>query len=98
MVWNNSTVGSNELDGVAKAYVSVVNDIATFINPTPPTNIITNETILTKYSIKQALKVFEKRLRLQYTKNNISWMISGLLNLRNPKISVMISGKGVWHI
>ena len=58
---NNPIVGSNELHSVAKAYINVVNDINSFIKPTPPTNIITNETILTQYSIKQGLKVFGKK-------------------------------------
>ena len=57
---NNLNVGSNELHSVAKSYSNVVNAIAVFVKPTPPTNIITNETILTQYSIKQGLKVFGK--------------------------------------
>ena len=61
MRWNNLIVGSNELHSVAKSYVNVVNDIATFVKPKPPTNIITNETILTRYSINQGLKVFGKK-------------------------------------
>ena len=55
---NNLIVISNELHSVAKAYANVSNAISVFIKPTPPTNIITNETILTQYSIKQGLKVF----------------------------------------
>ena len=47
MGWNNLIVGSNELHSVAKAYVNVVNAFDTFVKPTPPTNIITNEKILT---------------------------------------------------
>ena len=58
---NNLIVGSNELHSVAKAYFNVVNDIATFVKPTPPTNIITNDTILMQYSINQGLKVFGKK-------------------------------------
>ena len=58
MEWNNLIVGSNELHSVAKAYVNIVNAIAFFVKPTPPTNIITNMTILTQYIIKQGLKVF----------------------------------------
>ena len=61
MGWKNRIVRSNELHSVTKAYVKVVNDIATFVKPKPPTNIITKETILTKYSIKQGLKVFVKK-------------------------------------
>ena len=61
MGWNNLIVGSNEIHNVAKAYVKVVNDITSFVKSTPPTNIITNETILTQYRIKQGLKVFVKK-------------------------------------
>ena len=48
MECNNLIVGSNELHSVTKAYVNIVNAIDTFFKPTPPTNIITNETILTQ--------------------------------------------------
>ena len=58
MGWNNLIVGSNEIHSVAKSYVNVVNAITSFVQPTPPTNIITNKTILTQYSIKQGPKVF----------------------------------------
>ena len=60
MGWNNLIVDSNEIHSVAKSYVNVVNDITSFVKPTPPTNIITNETILTQYIIKQGLQVFKK--------------------------------------
>ena len=43
---------------VAKSYINVVNAITSFVKPTPPTNIITKETILTQYIIKQGLDVF----------------------------------------
>ena len=46
------------IHSVAKAYVNVVNAITPFFKPTPPTNIIANNTILTQYSTKQVLKVF----------------------------------------
>ena len=58
MGWNNLIVGSNELHSVTNAYINVVNDIASFVKPTPPTNIITNKTILTQYTINQGLNVF----------------------------------------
>ena len=58
MVWNNLIVGSNELHSVEKSYINVVNAITSFFKLTPPTNIITNKTILTQYSINQGLKVF----------------------------------------
>ena len=40
--WNNLIVGSNELHIVKNSYVNVVNSIAYFVKPTPPTNIISN--------------------------------------------------------
>ena len=61
MGWINLIVGSNELHSVAKSYVNIVNNIATFVKPNPPTNIITNDTILTQYIIKQGLEVFGKK-------------------------------------
>ena len=61
MGWNNLIVGSNEIHSVAKSYINVVNAIASFIKPIPTTNIINNETILTRYSITQGLNVFGKR-------------------------------------
>ena len=63
MGWNNMIVVYHDLHNVEKAYVNVVNYISTFVYPTPPTNIITNDTILTQYSIKQVLKVFCKKIR-----------------------------------
>ena len=63
MGWNNLILDSNEIHSVAKAYVNVVNGIATFIGPIPPTNINTNEIILTQYSIKYGLKVFGKKIK-----------------------------------
>ena len=61
MEWNNLIVGSNELYSVSKSYSTIVNDIDNFVKPTPPTNIITNETIIIQYIIKQVLKVFGKK-------------------------------------
>ena len=61
MGWNNIIVGPKELQSVAKSYDNVVNAIDYFVKPTPPPKIITNETILTQYRIKQVLKVFEKK-------------------------------------
>ena len=61
MVWSNLIVGAFALHNVAKSYVNFVSAITTFVEPAPTTNIITNKTILTQYSIKQGLKVFGKR-------------------------------------
>ena len=55
---NNLIFGSNELHSVKKAYINVVNAIDSFVKLTPPTNIITNKTILTQYSINQGITVF----------------------------------------
>ena len=62
MGWKNLIVVSNEIHSVAKASFNVVNAITSFFRPTPPTNIITNENILTQYSIRQGLKVFGKKV------------------------------------
>ena len=61
MGWNYITLRSNELHIFSKSYVKVVNNVATFVKPAPPTIIVTNETILVQYSIKQGLKVFVKK-------------------------------------
>ena len=58
---NNLIIGSNELHSVATANVNVFNAIDNFVKPTPPTNTITNYTILTQYSINQGLKVLGKK-------------------------------------
>ena len=58
---NNLIVGSNKIQSVAKDYINVANAINYFVKRTPPTNIITNKTILTQYSINQGLKVFGKK-------------------------------------
>ena len=44
-----------------KSYINIVNDISTFVEPNPLTNIITNKTIIPQYSIKQGIKVFGKK-------------------------------------
>ena len=61
MGWNNLIIGSNEIHSVAKAYANFGNAITSFFKQTPPTKIITNDTILTQYRIKQGLKVFGKK-------------------------------------
>ena len=59
--WNNLIVGSNEIHRIAKSNINVVNSITSFVKQKPPTNIITNKTILTQYNINQGLKVFGKK-------------------------------------
>ena len=61
---NHLIVGSHALQNITKYYVNIVNFISTFSDPNPPTNINTNETILTQYIIKQGLKVFGKKAML----------------------------------
>ena len=51
MRWINLIVGFHAIKSVANDYVNVVNAIATFFEPTLPTNIIKNKTILTQSSI-----------------------------------------------
>ena len=58
MGWNNLITEPNELHSVVKAYINFDNSMKYFVKPTPPTNIITKNTILTQYSIKQGFKVF----------------------------------------
>ena len=48
MVCSNPIIGTRDLHNVSMAYVNDVNAINTFVEPTPPTNIITNYTILTQ--------------------------------------------------
>ena len=48
----NPIVGAHSLHNVAKSSVKFVNAITTFVETTPSTNITTNKTIRTQYSIK----------------------------------------------
>ena len=54
VLWINLVTGSRTLHNTANA----LNAITNFVELTPPTNIITNETILTQYNIKQGLQIF----------------------------------------
>ena len=58
MVLKNLIIVSHALHNVAKAYFNVINSTSAFVEHTPPTNIITNDTILNQYINKQGLKVF----------------------------------------
>ena len=89
MGWSNLIVGYHDLHNVSKAYVNVVNTIATFVEPTTPNNIITKETILTQYSIKQGLIFFEKKSRLQYENHCSSFMTTELSIQRSLKTPYM---------
>ena len=59
---NSLIIGSNELYSVTKSYANIFDAIETFVKPTSPKNIITNETILTQYSINQGLNFFCKKV------------------------------------
>ena len=61
MVCNNLIVFSHALHNVTKANVNILNAIFIFVDPNTPTNIITNDTTLTQYIIKQGLKGFVKK-------------------------------------
>ena len=63
MGWSNLIVGAHELYNFNMAYVNVINTIATFVEPTSPTKIITYETILTQYIIKQGLQIFRQKVK-----------------------------------
>ena len=97
MVWSNLIVGSHALHNVAKDFVNVENAIATFFWPTPPTSIIINDTILIQYIIKQGLKAFEKKLRLQYKNNCISFVTVELSSQRSLKTSYMNNKERDWY-
>ena len=82
----NLIFGSHALiHNIVKAFVNVVNATSTFFGPTPPTNIVKNETILTQYIIKQGPKVFGKKARLKYENNCCSFMNAKLLIQRRLK-------------
>ena len=98
MGWNNLIFWSNELHSVSKSYVNVVNAIYYFVKPTPPTNIITNETILTQCIIKQGLKVFVNKGEATVQKEIQQFHSYRVLNLINPKTLVMNSREGLWNI
>ena len=89
MLWNNLIVGSNELHIVAKAYVNVFYAISTFVKNTPPTNIITNENIMTQYSIKEGLKLFCNKFKASILKELQKFHDHRVVEPKNPKISVM---------
>ena len=92
MVWNNLIVGSHDLHNVAKVYVAkayakILNVITNFVETTPPTNTIIYENILTQYSIKHRIRIFDKKARIQYKNNCSSFMTTELLIQRIPDIS-----------
>ena len=87
MGWSDLIVGSHALHNIIKAYVNAINAIPPFVEPTPPTNIITNETILAQYIIKQVINVFEKKSRLNYKSDCRSFTTAELLIQRSLNTS-----------
>ena len=85
MVRNNLFFGSNELHSVAKAYINIVNDISSFVKPTPPANIITNETILQQYSIKQGLNFFGNKDEAEVRKELHEFYDSRVVESKKPQ-------------
>ena len=68
MGWSNLILGVRDLHNVIMAYVNAINFITTIVETTPPSNIITNETILTQYSIKQLIQIFGKKVKASVQK------------------------------
>ena len=68
MGWSNLILGVRDLHNVIMAYVNAFNFITTIVETTPPINIITNETILTQYSIKQLIQIFGKKVEASVQK------------------------------
>ena len=97
MGWNNLIFGSQALHSVAKSYSRVANYITTFLEPSPPTIVITNQTILNQYSIKQVLKVLRKKSRVEYKKSGSSSMAVELLRQKILKTSAMNNEERAWH-
>ena len=87
MGWSNLIFGAHAIHNFTKSYVNFFNAIANFVEPTPSTSIITNETILAQYSIKQDLRVFFKMLKLRFENNYQNSLTGGLLNQISPVIS-----------
>ena len=85
MGWNNIIVGSNELYSVAKSYINVVNSITYFVKPKPPTNIITNDTILSHYSINKVLNVFGKKGEAAVRKELQQFHYCRVVELKKPQ-------------
>ena len=84
MGFNNLIVGYHALHNVAKDYVNVVNYIAIFVEPTSQTNIIKNKTILTRYSIKQGLKIFGKKGEAEVQKEFWQFHDCTVVDTNNP--------------
>ena len=85
MVFNNLVVDFHALNSVAEAYVNVINATVTFFEPTPPTNIITNETILTQYSIKQGLNMFGEKGEVEVQKEFHQFHGHRVVDPNNPQ-------------
>ena len=92
MGWINLIFGSHALHNFDKAHDNVANAITTFFEPTKPNNNITNDTILTKFSIKQGLNVFGKKERMQY-KINCSSFMTAELSIQISLVTSLVNNK-----
>ena len=85
MGWSNLVDGARDLHNVVMSHVNVVNAIDTFVGPTPPTNIIKNETILNQYSIKQGLQIFWQKGEVAVQKELQQFHDSRFVNPNKPR-------------
>ena len=92
MVWSNNIFGDHVLHNFVKAYVNVFNAITTFVEPTPPTNIITNETILTQYITKQGIKFIGQKLKVS-VQNNLNSFMTAELYIQRILVTLLINNK-----
>ena len=92
MVWSNNIFGDHVLHNFVKAYVNVFNAITTFVEPTPPTNIITNETILTQYITKQGIKFIGQKLKAS-VQNNLNSFMTAELYIQRIFMTLLINNK-----
>ena len=98
MVWNNLIIGSNEIHSVENPTTMLLMLLPHFLNPLhqPTSSQMRPSWRNTVSNRDSSYLVIEAKL--QYKKNYNSFMIAGLLNLINPKTSVMNREEGVCHI
>ena len=97
MGWTNLVVGAHEIHIVCKTYVNVVKTISKVFEPTSPTNIITNETILDQYSINKVLQISGKKANMKWKNNCNNFMTAQLYNQISFATSIMNSEIRDWR-
>ena len=95
--WRNLIACVHALHNTPMVYVNVINAITTFVEPTPPTNIITNLTILNQYIIKKGLQIFGKKVKLRCKNNCNNFMTTELLNQIGLAISLINKVRIAWR-